>query len=399
MKPFPYIPPVPEPVLERGDDLDWGSLPDQPTDLNFRPPLDATTEAQWRLLGQLVLIAFLAIPFALFFRAYFGHCLLTKSWFAIAFLCACCIGLYRSAAPERDNEDRLLDIIWSYFVPLQCWAVIALASVAVTPWRTLGYFVVIVLPITFRFVEQFAAHAVYWHSASPQLPLGTMLDWRKAWHDRFTYIVTREAASDQADSPLDISAYWIGWINVVVGLAVGFIVWIVQEAHNEPTYRAGLALFLPACIAMLGISCITTRPRFGPWWRFFAAWYSYGNDQRLPAWVMPSPSGSPLQRQWLLMLTIPMVTIGCCYLTDYFSWLLTCDPDLVRILRRHGAVVGDPPVLRWAYFQQGGALAAFYALLTLAVNVLAPVLFLVVTVNTATSPLLFKLSTLPRRPS
>ena len=385
-----YIPPVQEPVQERGDDLDWTSLPQEPADLNFRPSLAGSAAAQWWILAIMLLTSFLSIPFGMVCRL-FGHNLLSTVFFVIAFLIACCRGLARVRSPGDDESARLREIFGSFAFPLQLWAMIALAGQTYTLAWALAYLLILAMPLAFHAIDQFSTHTVHWFSANPTVSLATLNQWRKAWAGRFdpTPANSADPMFDEARHNV-VRIYWDGWKRVAGCFGLGLVVVIYLAAHRLPLYRVGFWFFVTVVIALLVVGIASPRrPSLGQWWQLFVAWYGHGADRRYPGWVLQSPT-DPLQRHLALTSAIWLLALGWSFVTDHFSWLLTCDPAIQQLVP-FGTSATNAPRLDFSYFWLGGGLAVFYFAVTIIICTIAPCLFLVLLAYVATSPLFFHL--------
>lgn len=388
-----YLAPVEEPVLERGDDLDWSSLPKEPADLNFQLEVTNTAATQWHLMVTAVVTSFLSLPSGMLFR-WFGPLTLSTVCFAIAFLLACCKGLARARQHGADEQQTLRALFFSFAFPLQLWAMIALAHFTYSIGWALAYLVILALPLVFQLIDQFSTHAVHWFTALPTVSLPRLNQWRKSWAARFDPAPANNRDNFDVDAPnrLDvIRLYWEGWKRIAGCFALGFVVVVFLSARGMPLYRVGLWFFVTVSTAMMAV-CVLSRRRlsFARWWLILLAWYGHDTGRRSPNWVLQSPTGDALQRQHALTAAVWFLALGCCFVTDHYSWFLTCDPAMYDLVQ-YGTTSTGAPDLDFTYLQRGGALAAFYFIVTIIICILAPCLLLLLIAFVATSPLFFHL--------
>lgn len=402
-----YVPPVPEPVREKGDDLDWANLPQEPSDLNFRPPVPLTNVDCRQVLGLLLLVGCFAIPFSMFFRVLLGQHFVAPVPFALAFLVACALGLMQ--AIKACNAKAGIREIWLWFAfPMQIWGMIAMAPQTHSFAWAGAYFGLLALPSLFILVDEFATHAVHWFTASPAASLARMQISRKTWAQRFDFpssvaskpeIGTTSEDTETHSQSIDVP-FHDGLKAVALAFLVAFIPVILLAACGAQGYRLGFWLFVSSCLALAIFGVFAqarNKANLGLWWRAFFGWFVLGRNQRYPGWVFQTPSGSPLRRQILLIQTCWFVALSWVYLTDHFSWFLTCDPVFVDLLvgqSQHSDKSGLGP----DYFLRGGALAIFYFLVAIMACAVAPAVFMLQVIFVATGPLVRRLSDLFEEP-
>jgi len=321
------LPPIPETVKHKTDNLDWENMPSEACELNYPATLTVTWKDYIHIFALFLLVSALFPPAAGLLGTLIAEKLTNWYWGIGAAMLGILLFAYHHRGRLQDIEDDLPPLLswhsWGLlFGPIFLWLSIILTGRLNEPVGAFLYYGLIATPLVFVLSDLIATHAVYWLSAGLLLDHETLIRWRDDWGQRFLEDPTIPPAytdsqdkrkSANHDAAYDtrhnyfLSVFWL--IGSVLAPCLLLMI-LVPDPRRE---TIGLQIFFGL---LFGLALSAWMRLQGRWdavkqlGKCLTHWLHYGNQGPVPPWVFQSPCGPLWFRRFLTVVTVGYLAVA-----------------------------------------------------------------------------------------
>lgn len=322
--------PVEETLAHKTDVLDWSVLGAENGDLEFRGDFRLSRRATFGvvplLLVQLSLVSLVAWVLArsagIWIAPLLPRAAAAMVSVAVGFAWALLAEATRCAGKDEEMTPLVEPaVLGRLLLPPLLWQAITLTGQLDLLAGAFQYYVLVSLPLAILVFDRFATHAVHWITASPTSDHTAMTLGRRAWTWRL-FGFPSEQTQDTAEPQAEPDPVFDAVIHSTMGYRWGFL-WIAVATLAPTTLIAltgsgtkpttiGLQLVVGTLFGLLAAVVLRSggNPRIVTgFFRMLVHWFYYGWKDRLPPWVLHSPSGGWFQRQLSAFVAVGLFAV------------------------------------------------------------------------------------------